>query len=166
MKGVIIVCLLAFGGLAAAIALTGQERFPHEQHAGLFPLCRGCHEGMSTNDSSRFYPAPTLCAGCHNGTELDRVSWTGPNVEPSNLRFSHPTHDEVVELDCSDCHTREGAGRMAVEQAVADRCFSCHEATNHIADAQCEQCHIPLARTAMPVAWIEQLPAPPSHQDA
>jgi hypothetical protein len=165
MKGAVLVSLLAFGVVAGALAFTRRDHFPHEQHARLFPLCTGCHEGITTNDSSRFYPAPTLCAGCHNGTELDRVSWNRPGVEPSNLKFSHTTHNDMVELDCSDCHTREGAGRMAVEHAVAARCFSCHEATNHLADAQCEQCHIPLARTALPVARIEHLPAPPSHQE-
>lgn len=165
MRGTLVLCLLAGSGVVAAIALTRQDRFPHEQHARLFPLCIGCHEGMEANDSTRFYPPPTLCAGCHDGTEQERVSWNGPTAEPSNLKFAHATHNEVVELDCSDCHTREGADRMTVEHAVADRCFACHEATNHIADAPCEQCHIPLARTVFPVARIEQLPAPPSHAE-
>jgi hypothetical protein len=155
-------------GAGALAALQRQERFPHAEHARLFPLCTGCHEGVPEGDRNRFYPARTVCAGCHNGTEQKQVSWTGrrdPFV--SNLKFSHPQHEAKEQMECGSCHTRSGTPRMTVERALPDRCFACHthRATNHFVDARCEQCHVPLARTTFVAARVEALPKPPSHSE-
>lgn len=157
---------------AAAIAIARQERFPHDVHANLFPLCTGCHEGVPAGESARFYPSQQLCAGCHDGSEVRRVAWNGPERKVSNLTFSHPEHAAILEgeseLDCSHCHTRAGASRMEVQRAVPDRCFACHghAAKNHFVDARCQQCHVPLAQTAFNAARVERLPMPPSHQQS
>ena len=149
-----------------AIAFVRQERFPHEQHARLFPLCTGCHEGIPSGDATRSFPAPQLCAGCHNGSNVRRVNWSGPHSEASNLKFSHPEHLAATpDLECSDCHTREGADRMAVQHAVAERCLACHEpeARNHYVDTRCETCHVPVAQSRFTLARLEALPVPPTH---
>ncbi len=167
--------LLALGTLvvaaaagAAAVAGARQDGFPHEMHARLFPLCTGCHEGVPAGDGARTYPSPQVCAGCHNGGDVRRVSWSAPAPRPGNLRFSHQDHPGVAEGDpnCSDCHTRAGASRMAVVRALPERCFACHEhaATSHLVDAPCAQCHLPLAQTAFTAAHVAQLPTPASHQ--
>jgi hypothetical protein len=154
---------LTAGGL---IALNREDPFPHEEHARLFPLCIGCHEGIPEDDGGRFYPAVALCTQCHNGTEQKRVAWTNPTPYVSNLKFSHSGHNAKEQLECSDCHTRAGAPRMAVARTVPDRCFACHahRAQNHFVDARCAQCHVPLAQTRLVAARVAALPEPPSHR--
>ncbi len=165
MKRVIfaLLAVLVIGG--GVLALVRANGFPHEEHARLFPLCTGCHEGVPTGDRASFYPTRELCAGCHNGTDQQRVDWQAPRPRASNLEFSHPAHETKEQLDCSTCHTRSGAPRMAIERRVeADRCFECHRATNHFADANCAQCHVPLSRTSLAAARVAEFPAPPSHE--
>jgi hypothetical protein len=161
--------MLAVLAIAGAVALRAarQDTFPHLEHARLFPLCEGCHTGIPTGDSAAFYPLPAQCAGCHDGVDLGRVAWAGPSPAPvNNLDFSHPAHlaatgaqGEV--LDCTTCHTRPGAPRMAVEYAVAERCFDCHAhaARDHYVDADCATCHVPLAETRFALAAVATLPA-------
>lgn len=167
-------------GSAAALALVlaaaslhggRQEPFPHPAHAGLFPLCTGCHEGVPAGDSARFYPEPALCVQCHDGVQYETVVWEPPAFAPTNLRFAHPAHarelaiaDEVV-LDCVVCHTPEDTTRMAVERAVASRCIDCHahQATAHLIDAECAACHTTLAASDLPLQRILALPAPATH---
>lgn len=164
--------LLLAGAAAGALALRADRfnGFPHQEHAGLFPLCTGCHEGVPAGDRSEFYPEPEQCAGCHDGTELARVEWSPPARTPGNLRFDHAEHAAEIgateeRLECVVCHTREQAPRMAVERAVAERCIECHahEATAHLVDADCATCHVPLAETRFPLARIAALPEPPGH---
>lgn len=163
----VLICL-AMAGAVAASALNRQQRFPHQAHERLFPLCTGCHEGVPQGNAGRFYPSPQLCAGCHNGAERARVSWTAPQPSASNLKFSHPQHSAVsgADIDCSVCHTQPGTSRMAVVRAAPERCFSCHahQATGHFVDAPCQQCHVPLAQTTLPTQRIAALPLPQSHQ--
>lgn len=169
----------ALGVVAVAVAATaavrgsGQdEPFPHEEHAGLFPLCTGCHVGVPGGDRAAFYPEPGSCATCHDGEELDEVDWTGPTDEASNLAFSHPEHARGMEEDglepaaCADCHAPSGAPRMQVSGPRAERCLTCHEheAESHYADARCETCHVPLARSDFGSDRIGRLPVPESHR--
>ena len=167
MNKLLLLLCLALASGAAALAVTRHQQFPHERHARLFPLCTGCHEGVPTEDRTQFFPAPQLCSGCHNGTQARPVSWSGPTTHESNLRFSHQEHEANTggDLECSACHTKEAADRMAVEHAVADRCFACHEG-GHLVDAPCQQCHVPLGQTRLAVTRIERLPRPPSHEQA
>jgi hypothetical protein len=155
--------LCAAGGLVA-LERARQDEFPHLEHARLFPLCTGCHEGVPEGDRANFYPPRTMCEGCHNGTEQQRVNWTAPAPYTNNLEFSHPEHEAEEPLECSTCHTQAGQPRMAIEQRVVPaRCFECHEGQNHFVDAECSQCHVPLSRTAFAANRVERLPKPPTH---
>lgn len=169
--GVVIAALVA-GAVSGSGRSSEQEaEFPHGEHAGLFPLCTGCHEGVPAGDRSRFYPRPEVCANCHDGEEREEVDWQPGERPLSNLRFEHPEHDEEARsegttLGCSDCHTTEGATRMEVAGVLPQRCLSCHEheARDHYVDARCSTCHRPLAESGFGLARIEALPMPRSHR--
>jgi hypothetical protein len=162
----LIALLLAF----ATSGLLVRQEFPHNEHAELFPLCQGCHLGVSTNDSSAFYPAAELCGRCHDGVQADRVEWTGPVPVIGNLRFDHDAHARAVAdsvtLDCENCHSPPDSGRMVVERGIVANCLGCHthRASDHIVDADCATCHLPLAETAFPAERILELPIPPNHE--
>ena len=159
----IVVLLMGVAGSLAAIG--GEADFPHDKHAQLFPLCTGCHEGVEDGDRARFYPARAVCQNCHNGTEQRQVTWTAPGTYASNLQFSHPAHQAKEPLECTRCHARDGQSRTAVVRTAPPQCFACHahQATNHFVDARCQQCHVPLARTAFAANRVERLPKPPNH---
>lgn len=166
--------LLGIGGITVVRAVADQEpSFPHEEHAGLFPLCTGCHEGIATGDSALAFPSPELCGRCHDGEELETVDWRGRRPEVDNLRFEHVAHasglaDEgEAPLACTECHTESGEPRMAVRGPQPDRCLSCHEhqAESHYADAACATCHVPLAESRFSLARIRELPRPASHEE-
>lgn len=165
LLAVMIACL---AGVVVGLERAQENDFPHLEHARLFPLCTGCHEGVPEGDRAQFFPPRTLCEGCHNGTDQKLVSWNGASVTLGNLEFSHPGHEAKEPLDCSTCHTRDGQPRMAVDErrAVPERCFACHEhqAREHLVDARCSQCHVPLARTSFAAARVAALPEPPSHK--
>ncbi|HEX6308053.1 MAG TPA: hypothetical protein VFZ69_07690 [Longimicrobiales bacterium] len=168
--GLGVITVAAIVAAAAAVAAQRQE-FPHEEHAGLFPLCEGCHQGVPEGDRARFYPTPEQCARCHDGTEQPRVDWQGPTEHPDNVDFEHPDHPAESEgeaIECTTCHTRAGAPRMAVEaRPVVPRCLDCHEhrAQDHFVDADCETCHIPLAEVPFDRARLTALPLPDDHSD-
>ncbi|HSH45008.1 MAG TPA: hypothetical protein VK966_04085 [Longimicrobiales bacterium] len=172
MAGPLLLLLVAAGLVVVAGARGGERQaFPHERHAGMFPLCIGCHEGVPAGDRSAFYPPPSQCATCHDGVERDTVVWTPPPEAPSPVRFSHPEHraERAAEgrepLDCAACHTEADAPRMAVERVVTSRCFACHEheADSHFVDADCATCHGPAAETPMGGEWLALLPYPQDH---
>jgi len=181
LVGSFLLAALATGLAAGMVAGRGgpPDDFPHDEHVGLFPVCTGCHAGVETGDESTLHPAPERCVSCHDGEREDEVDWTGPSIAPDNLRFDHREHAREMEgeygaLECTDCHaapdsTRAAAGR---ETAVAIRagptgCLSCHahEAADHLADAECSTCHLPLAETRFTRSRIADLPLPSSHED-
>ena len=43
----------AIVGAATLPRLSAVQEFPHAEHAGLFPVCVGCHTGIEQNDSAR-----------------------------------------------------------------------------------------------------------------
>lgn len=162
--------LLALG-LAGVVAVAHgrQEDFPHEEHAGLFPLCEGCHEGVLAGDSATFYPPATTCEGCHDGTREPRVEYEQPMPDAvSLLRFDHPEHDAETgqDLACESCHARDGARRMEVRQAVVDQCLECHEhaAPDHLVAADCVRCHTTFAASGLPPSRALDLPVPDPHR--
>lgn len=162
------IVLLSLGGGTSALGQRRSGGFPHQRHAGLFPVCTGCHTGIPTGDQADFYPSPQLCARCHDGTHQRRVDWNGPSHLVTNLRFDHARHPRQAagqSIECGTCHTEEGAARMAVREAVVPRCLSCHahQATQHFVDANCRRCHVPLASTSFSRERIENLPVPPDH---
>ena len=169
---------LALIAIAAAAPRVLAERsangFPHAQHSGLFPLCIGCHIGITTGDRDESFPSPESCGSCHDGRRVVRVTWSGPTPRQSNLLFEHVTHTRVVatqgtaEPDCEGCHTQEGADRMNVEAPVVARCFACHESapTDHFVSADCRACHRPIVESTFTPARIAALPVPATHDAA
>lgn len=173
MRRVLVLCGLALTAAGVAAVTQRQQDFPHLEHANLFPLCEGCHQGIAEGDRVMFYPSPAQCAGCHDGTEQPRVDWQGPTERPDNVTFEHPRHpgvdDAGVVIDCASCHTPAGAPRMAVMgQAEVPRCLACHEhsAADHYVDADCSTCHMPLAEAPFDRARMEALPEPEDHRVA
>lgn len=166
--------LAAIGGLIGGVMLRADEteRFPHEQHARLFPLCGGCHEGVETGDRSAYFPSPQMCVNCHDGVTEALVEWDGPREHLTNLVFEHTHHaGEVLRHDgevlaCEQCHTPAGAERMVIQRANPDVCLSCHahQAQDHFVDANCQTCHVPFVESDWPPARLAALPVPADHQ--
>jgi hypothetical protein len=165
---------------SALVALASDEtRFPHRKHAGLFPTCIGCHAAAIAGDSAPRFPEQTQCQGCHDGTQEERVSWTPPPREPTNLRFSHLEHiremgmsRDSAALSCQTCHAdagprSEAEAFMAVSEARPALCLECHahRSPSHYAEeSSCATCHLRLAEaTDLPAREIERFPEPPSH---
>lgn len=165
-------------GVGIVLTLGGQDNFPHDEHAGLFPACVGCHAGAVSGEPSRMVSIGLEdCAACHDGARLDRVSWTMHEAEATNLDFSHVDHAREMgetgraPLACEDCHRRPGAEeRMQVVLAAAETCLGCHqpEVQDHLArTTHCAFCHLPLARASeLPVEHIAAFPRPPDHEAA
>ena len=164
--------------VAGVYSITQDDGFPHEEHAGLFPTCVGCHAGVEFGDSARMVSiTPEECANCHDGVELRTVEWDGPSPEPSNLVFSHPEHISEIErqgrapLDCTECHGLPGAEvRMAVTRPAAKTCLDCHapQVEEHFAYEQlrCSTCHLPLSQAvALPASEIAEFPRPRNHAE-
>ncbi|MEX2466196.1 MAG: hypothetical protein WD995_04760 [Gemmatimonadota bacterium] len=168
----------AFAGMVSAFGGEQEEPFPHGAHAGLFPVCTGCHT-VATPGSEPGFPPSAQCAQCHDGADLPPVSWTGPSETASNLRFEHASHRldletaEEAAATCEACHSVPGEARMRVEGRVEEAaCFACHgEAQDdHFAPSSasaesCETCHVPLASTNLPMDRISGLPVPTDHLD-
>ncbi len=167
------VVVVATLGVVITARSAPEPEFPHEEHAGLFPLCIGCHEGVPEGDLAAFYPEAELCARCHDGVEMDPVRWQPPEVgEPDAIQFTHPAHIAAIEregdapLRCQACHVPEGGQPMQIERVlVLEQCFSCHghPAEQHLVDAPCATCHAPAAETELGGEWIASLPYPADH---
>jgi predicted CXXCH cytochrome family protein len=153
------------------------ERFDHEKHAKLFPLCISCHEGIETGDQAAQFPTAASCANCHDGKVERKTDWTAPHRTATNLKFDHPDHfAEAKDAECQSCHAREGSKqRMSVARARAETCIACHNKDKpaagpvvHLAAGNdCTECHRPLrdARN-LSRARIGAFPEPPSHKTA
>lgn len=168
MRAAALVALVLTAVVSGAF-LAQRQGFPHDEHAGLFPLCEGCHLAVESGDSAAHYPEAALCARCHDGVDAARVTWAGPQQVLTNLRFDHEVHARAVAdsggLACETCHA-PGGEPMAVVRALNTTCLGCHahRATDHLIDADCATCHVPLAATALPAERILELPIPPSHE--
>ncbi len=168
-----LLCLLALLLLPAAVPAQGNAPFPHAKHSRLFPTCSGCHAGIATMDSARFFPAPALCATCHDGTVKPRVAWSRPPSRGAGLLvFSHQRHSvRAANADCESCHATSGRAQwMNVSRATPERCTSCHThgATAHLDERNtCSTCHRTLASAvALTDSRIAGFPKPPSHAAA
>jgi hypothetical protein len=168
--------LAVLGATVVAVGASMQqvEPFPHERHEGLFPLCTGCHEGVTTSDRAEFYPEPGSCDGCHDGNTQVEVSWSPPEEEeePGFVRFDHAVHSAELEREgepaqaCASCHAEPGGGRMSVAPEIQlDNCWQCHaeSGADHMTEAPCATCHVPLAESELPLWVVEAIPAPPDH---
>jgi hypothetical protein len=171
------VALVLAGSTVVALQVATPE-FPHQAHERLFPVCEGCHTGVVTGEAEMLYPDPASCAQCHDGERQKRVEWTPPGPRPSNLRFFHPEHRELVreadeEATCSTCHVSGDppVSRMSVGPPRAEFCLGCHtHATDvHIAvtaGVECSACHISLVEAErLTVERVAAFPKPPSHEE-
>ncbi|CAN5616634.1 hypothetical protein BH23GEM9_BH23GEM9_33730 [soil metagenome] len=165
--------VIVVGGTIGSMVLSADrtERFPHDVHARMFPHCQSCHDGVETGDRTAYFPPPQLCVNCHDGDIQPRVEWDGPQQHVTNLVFEHTVHQGVVTradgaaLECGQCHTPEGAERMAIERTQIDVCFACHghTATDHYVDAPCQTCHVSFVESALPPTRLSTLPVPADH---
>ncbi len=165
--------VLAASLVGASLAAQTGPAFDHQVHAGLFPLCVGCHAGIEEAGAERPFPAPAACATCHDGVDLDTVAYRVPDEDPDNLRFTHPAHARAVadvdeeRVACLACHAGDEDG--AVRPAPADACLGCHAhaAPSHLApERSCEACHRPLAEAPeLPASRVEALPRPSGHEE-
>jgi hypothetical protein len=155
-----------------AMELGQEDPFPHEVHEGLFPLCTGCHEGVPDGVNATSYPEPESCASCHDGVEEERIQWEGPTPSVTNVEFDHVEHVREMEADgeaaltCEACHSRPDAERMTVEGAEVASCLGCHahEADDHVTDADCTQCHVPLTQSGFSRSRIAAIEQPEAHE--
>ncbi len=174
--------VLISGALYAApqARTTSQERFPHDRHANVFPLCATCHAGI-TDPALPLWPEPVQCAACHDGTVRPRVVWqprTGPR--PGNRRFTHEAHnlaataadpaDSALIRNCAACHNAAGTPRMTVRSTIIPQCLACHGLTAPHFDVpaeECATCHVPLTSApSLTREDIARFPKPTSHSAA
>lgn len=169
LAAALLLCVLPLAGAAQDRPSGEQDQFSHRRHAGLFPLCTGCHTGIPEDDREQIFPDASVCSNCHNGTDEPRIDWSGPSPEPNNLKFSHPQHWEVAEeqgLDCASCHSDPDARRMeSVHLPRPQTCLNCHvpDGPSHFEVNECAECHVPLAESGFGLARLEALEAPPDH---
>jgi len=168
MPAVLLVCV--------AWGLQQDDRgFPHARHAKVFPTCAGCHAGIVSGDSARFYPSVASCRGCHDGRDQKEVRWDGPYVAATNLHFDHAGHhDRTVgtadSLECLSCHTTAGKAVvwMNVARAEPATCIACHThaASEHLAsNVACATCHVPLTdATGLTERQVAAFDKPASHR--
>lgn len=159
---------------AAAVADTA---FSHPQHAGLFPLCSGCHRDVTAADPARVFPPASACAECHNGRDQELVTWRPPaRPAPQGLlAFSHQGHfarTDSAGRSCQSCHAIERSAvpralrYMDVGHAAQTTCSGCHEhrAAHFAPESNCRTCHVPLTRAvALSNRQVAGLPQPSSH---
>lgn len=165
--------IVLLGATATWAVVPRQEGFPHLRHANFFPLCEGCHGGVTSGTEAEVYPSPQFCAACHDGNVQPTVQWSGPTREPSTLRFSHVDHTSSAQaagetLECAACHGNGSEERMDVRAADPDLCLTCHVASSHLAQGRdCSFCH--QALTATPELGVDQIaafPKPAWHDEA
>lgn len=116
-------------------------------------MCTDCHEGATQSTTSEDMPLVTneQCSYCHEGNYMQEAG-----VEPTPLKsgysFNHQLHLELVEEDCTQCHSsvlREEYARYEVIPDMQEVCFTCHD--DNQAPQHCDLCH------------QDPIIAPPSH---
>jgi hypothetical protein len=162
---------LCVGALLAS--QRSEPRFSHPAHERLFPVCEGCHVGVTSGVADELYPSPLDCARCHDDTRVKRVEWEAPAPKASNLRFFHPAHQEILAsageaANCQTCHAAGGVrARMSVGAAPPVICLQCHAhaADSHLAGtADCSLCHVALSEAPeIPADRLARFPTPASH---
>jgi len=164
-------------GRTTAPRVAVADTFPHARHEKLFTTCDACHAGIATGDTASMMPSPELCAGCHNGDMVRQVSWQPQPRRATNLALDHTPHVAMfvgmeggAETACQRCHARaDSLPFMDVGRARPERCLGCHGegAPSHLAQAQCQPCHVPLHEASgLSAETIAGFPKPPSHDSA
>ena len=106
-------------------------------------FCGACHDGDGA------FSTESNCMACHTVSE-DPIVWK----TPTKTSFSHKSHVEEFELECSDCHS--GIFSMKIGSSIANTdftmaafkdgkyCGSCHNGDDAFSSStQCESCHYP-----------------------
>jgi predicted CXXCH cytochrome family protein len=174
-RAVLVLAAVLFAAVGVSVASRPPApAFPHETHARLFPVCEGCHAGVTTGAPDDLYPRERDCLQCHDGVRADPVEWSPPGGRGSNLRFFHTAHREALAgggdaAACLRCHASvEPRNRMSVSAARPELCIQCHAhaAEGHLAEAApCTQCHVPLAEArGVPLERVAGFPRPPGHE--
>jgi hypothetical protein len=132
--------------------------FSHKLHAEQDVACGDCHQGMDEKtELSGDRPGHEACFECHDDEEencafchLDNTPGAErkvPRHQTEGLVFSHETHVEATEGDCTSCHAT-----VADSEAPGDRrgwthqqCMSCHR--DAYREVKCSQCHADLSET-------------------
>jgi hypothetical protein len=160
----------------SALGARQEVPFPHDRHAGLFPVCTGCHQGIEQGNPSTAFPDPGQCSGCHDGVEQVRVTWNGRVAHASNVRFDHVEHATELTREgdpaqtCAACHADPAGTRMSVDDVPElDTCWGCHahERDDHFdagAEAECALCHVPMAASGFTRERVAALEPPPDHE--
>jgi hypothetical protein len=160
--------------LGAAWPATAQETGfpPHERHIEVVPICTDCHEGILENDRATFYPSLNWCHRCHVEQEVPEDTWSDRAPRESNLLFRHGFHEEMLGAaapTCDDCHVPADGPEMAVSEEIQlETCWSCHggAGTDHMVDARCTTCHMPLSETGFTLERIQRIAPPADHGSA
>lgn len=161
-------------GLGALVTTQGLPRFPHAKHERLFPVCEGCHAGITSGNLTELYPGPADCERCHDGTRNKRVEWRPRLSRGSNIRFSHSEHRTAIERTgeptptCQACHAAAGPpSRMNVSGPNPSSCLTCHAHANDVhlsPTAACTTCHVPITRaTGVAPERLSGFPRPAWH---
>jgi len=171
--------LMALTSLSAAsLAAQDGDRFNHETHRRLFPLCAGCHSAMAPGAGTDLYPAAQVCARCHDGEQVRQVQWTGPQRRASNLTYDHLSHAAATDrgpsgsaaTECVTCHrVPDRRGVEVVRRPSPQTCMNCHEheAAGHLSPSRdCSVCHLTLtAAEDLAPAQIQDFPQPSTHRE-
>ena len=146
------------------------DQFQHGRHAGLFPLCTGCHESAATERAPRgLYPQTEQCGSCHDGVDVDSVTWSGPTPSATHLDFDHAVHARAVIADgqertpCEGCHQAPAGDRWDVVRASEAGCATCHTRSDHLEQTPCRTCHVAVAASAVPADRVAEWSPPASH---
>ena len=162
--------LMAAGLVAAS---QGPSIFPHQKHAGVFPVCEGCHAGIVNGLADEVFPRNEDCQRCHDGVREKQVEWRTPTHRKSILRFSHQEHRSDVaragdSVTCLTCHAAsDPPRRMIVAGPDPNLCVGCHAHRReaHITPtAPCRTCHLAIADAPwLSAERISRFPKPAWH---
>jgi hypothetical protein len=164
MLGLVLLALVAAGGLVVATARPEEEPLAdidHAIHIARDLECVDCHVGARSHATAGV-PSVSICAECHEDPEdgmaqtengkriLDHILrgeelwWPKLYHLPDHVVFSHRRHAELGEIACEQCHGEIAATTTLPHEPVEstltmDGCMDCHERSG--ASLDCFACH-------------------------
>ncbi|MEN8191548.1 MAG: cytochrome c3 family protein [Bacteroidota bacterium] len=132
-------------------------KFTHQTHIENELDCENCHtdaaESISLSD--KLLPTMEACGECHDVEDdencelchFEEVLEPLP-VSESPIYFSHKSHIEEQEMECTSCHQGLEKVDYGFESATLfpsmGDCYQCHDNTSKATNV-CEQCHVSTA---------------------